>query len=199
MRIPKSLTANREKFPAGKRSLLSVKHFSFLLETFRYYPSKFFGSIRAQKNPRQNGVGRAELGGADRILTWVNNRPRRQSSEVSRCSEIESPSSKYNNDERWGCTKRLLFGTKEGVSKLMVLTHPPYLRIAGRVRRCYCPCGLLLHQCLYIRCRLGLGTLPHMEGFVECRDDDQRQQCGECHAADDDPSHTCTQLSTGTT
>ena len=30
-----------EKFPTGKRLLLSVKSFSFLLETFRYYPSNF--------------------------------------------------------------------------------------------------------------------------------------------------------------
>ena len=35
---PKSLVEEGKKFPTGKRLLLSVKSFSFLLETFRYYP-----------------------------------------------------------------------------------------------------------------------------------------------------------------
>lgn len=52
------------------------------------------------------------------------------------------------------------------------------------------PCGLLLHQCLYIYLWLGAGTLPSVEGFVEGGYDNQRQQRGERHTADDDPRHT---------
>ena len=35
---PKRSVEEGKKFPTGKRSLLSVKSFSFLLETFRFYP-----------------------------------------------------------------------------------------------------------------------------------------------------------------
>ena len=39
-------TPDRKKFPTGNRSLLSVKSFSFLLETFPFYPSNFFRLLR---------------------------------------------------------------------------------------------------------------------------------------------------------
>ena len=46
----KDCSPERQKFPTGKSSLLSVKSFSFLLETFRYYPSNFLPDSEVQ-NP----------------------------------------------------------------------------------------------------------------------------------------------------
>ena len=44
------LAVRDKKFPTGRRLLLSVKSFSFLLETFRYHPSNFFELRHAKKS-----------------------------------------------------------------------------------------------------------------------------------------------------
>ena len=57
--------------------------------------------------------------------------------------------------------------------------------------------GLLRQQSLNVYSLLCAGPMSGVEGLVERRHDDQRQQGRESHTADDHPCHTGPELSTG--